>query len=107
MMASSRSYVTFILDQLSEAEGITSRPMMGETILYVHGRVFGGICDDRLLVKPVPAAAALLPSAPMERPYEGGKEMLLVENVDDRAFLAKLVSAMYEELPPPKPKKKK
>ena len=104
-MASRKEYLDFILEQLSEAEGVSYRPMMGEYILYVRGKVFGGIYDDRFLVKPVKSAAAMMPNAERELPYEGAKEMLLVDNVEDREFLRKLTEAMYEELPAPKPKK--
>ncbi len=104
-MASSKAYLEFILEQLTELEDITSRAMMGEYILYYRGRIFGGIYDDRFLVKPVKAALRLMPDAPQELPYEGAKPMLLVENVDDKAFLAELVAAMYEELPAPKKRK--
>ena len=101
-MASSKEYLTFVLDQLSGLDGITYRAMMGEFILYYRGRVAGGIYDDRLLVKPVPAALSLMPDAPRELPYDGAKEMLLVENVDDANFLKSLFRAMYDELPPPR-----
>lgn len=94
-----------MLDQLSGLDGITHRGMMGEYLLYYRGRIAAYLCDDRLLVKPVPAALRLLPGARREPPYEGAKEMLLVENVDDREFLRALFEAMYEELPLPKPKK--
>ena len=104
-MASSREYLTFVLDQLSGLDGISCRGMMGEYILYFRGKVVGGIYDDRLLVKPVPAAQALMPDAPRELPYEGAKEMLLVENVDDGEFLRALFSAMFDELPVPKKRK--
>lgn len=104
-MATSKSYFAFILEQLSGLDGITHRAMMGEYILYYRGRIAAYLCDDRLLVRPVTAARALLPDAPQEAPYEGAKEMLLVENVDDRAFLARLFEAMYDELPAPKCKK--
>lgn len=104
-MASSREYLTFVLDQLSGLDGISCRGMMGEYILYFRGKVVGGIYDDRLLVKPVPAAQALMPDAPRELPYEGAKEMFLVENVDDGEFLRALFSAMFDELPVPKKRK--
>ena len=104
-MASSKGYLDFILEQLSELDGITYRAMMGEYILYYRGKVVGGIYDDRLLVKPVKSAVALMPDADMELPYEGAKEMLLVDNVDDRAFLKELLEAMVDELPAPKKKK--
>ena len=106
-MASSKEYLNFVLDQLSGVEEITYRFMMGEYILYYRGRIFGGIYDDRLLVKDVPEARRLMPDAPSELPYEGAKEMLLVTDVDNREFLADLVGAMYDELPEPKKKKRK
>lgn len=103
-MASSREYLDFILEQLSGVEGITWRAMMGEYILYCRGRIFGGIYDDRFLVKPTKSALALMPDAEPELPYEGAKEMLAVDNVDSREFLTRLVTAMAEELPAPKRK---
>lgn len=105
-MASDKAYLQFILEQLSELEGITYRPMMGEFILYLQGKIVGGIYDDRLLVKPVAAAVARIPARCSTLPYPGAKPMLLVENVDDRAFLCELFAAMYDELPDPKPKKR-
>ncbi len=101
-MASSKEYLEFVLDQCS---GLTARAMMGEYVLYYNGKVVGGIYDNRLLVKPTPSAVALMPEAQRELPYEGAKEMLLVEDVEDRDFLNKLFEAMYEELPEPKKKK--
>ena len=105
-MASGKEYLDFILEQLSELDGITFRPMMGEYILYMNGRIIGGIYDNRLLVKPTPSAMAMMPEADRELPYEGAKEMLLVGNVDNRAFLRELLTAMYDELPAPKQKRK-
>lgn len=105
-MASNKEYLDFILEQLSGLEGITFKQMMGEYILYLNGRIFGGIYDDRFLVKPTKSAAAMMPDADRGLPYEGAKEMLLVDNVDNREFLRELVSAMYDELPAPKQKKK-
>ena len=98
-MPSSASYRDFILEQLSGLEEIACRGMMGEYLLYVGGRLAGGIYDDRLLVKPTPAALRLLPDAPREKPYPGAKEMLLVEDLDDPAFLRSLFTAMLPELP--------
>ena len=103
-MASTKGYLEFILEQLSELDGITHRTMMGEYILYYRGRIFGGIYGDRLLVKPVPAAVKLMPDAEMEMPYDGAKEMILVNDVDDRGFLKNLVESMWEELPEKKRK---
>ena len=98
-MASSKEYLSFVLDQLSGLNEITYRAMMWEFILYYRGKIIGGIYDDRLLVKPVTAAKRLMPDAVSEIPYDGAKEMLLVEDVDDREFLSGLVKAMYDELP--------
>ena len=103
-MASSKEYLDFILEQLSELEEITHRAMMGEYVLYYRGRVFGGIYDDRFLVKPTKSAKAMMPDANMELPYDGAKEMLLVDDVDNKEFLRELVEAIYEELPAPKKK---
>ena len=98
-MASSKDYLEFILEQLSGLNEITHRSMMGEYILYYRGKVFGGIYDDRFLVKPTKSAKAMMPDADMELPYEGAKEMIRVDDVDDREFLRELVEAIYEELP--------
>ena len=104
-MASSEEYLDFVLEQLSELEEITHRAMMGEYILYYRGKIIGGIYDNRLLVKPVKSAVSLMPNAAYELPYEGAKEMLLVDNVDSKEFLAELFDAMYGDLPAPKKKK--
>ena len=104
-MASSREYLEFILEQLSGLENITWRAMMGEYIIYYRDRIVGGIYDDRFLVKPTKSALAMMPDADRELPYEGAKEMLLVDNVDSREFLTALLTAMYDELPAPKKKK--
>ena len=98
-MASTKEYLNFIMDQLSELDEIGYRSMMGEYILYYGDKVFGGIYDDRLLVKPVSAAVRMMPDAHTELPYEGAKKMLLVEDVDDREFLCELVRSIWEELP--------
>ena len=105
-MSSDKNYLEYVLEQLSELEYISYRSMMGEYILYYKGRIFGGIYDDRFLVKPTKTAAAMMPEAARELPYEGAKEMLLVENIDDREFLKELITAMADELPPPKKKTK-
>ena len=104
-MASTKDYLEFVLEQLSDLSGISYRAMMGEYIIYYQGRIAGGIYDDRFLVKPVPTARALMQEAPLEHPYEGAKEMLLVEDVDNKAFLTELFEAMADELPLPKKKK--
>ena len=103
-MASSKEYLDFILEQLSELHDVTYRAMMGEYIIYYRGKIVGGIYDDRLLVKPTKSAVAMMPNADLELPYEGAKEMLLVD-VDNKEFLRELLESMYEELPAPKKKK--
>ena len=104
-MASSKECLDFILEQLSELDEITYRTMMGEYILYYRGKIVGGIYDDRLLVKPVKSAVAFMQDATFELPYEGAKEMLLVDDVDNKDFLTKLFNAMYDELPLPQKKR--
>ena len=103
-MASTKEYLDFIVEWLSLAEDVTYRPMMGEYILYYKGKVIGGIYDDRFLLKPTAAARAIAPNAPTALPYEGGKEMLVVEDVEDRERLLALIRATYEALPAPKKK---
>ena len=104
-MASSKGYLEFVLEQLSGLPEISHRAMMGEYVLYYRGRVIGGIYDDRLLLKPTKAAEKMVPDAAKELPYEGAKEMLLVD-VDDRETVTRLIEAMYQELPEPKKRKK-
>lgn len=101
-MASSKEYLEFVMGQLSDLDEVSYRAMMGEFIIYYRGKIVGGIYDDRFLVKPVKTAIELMPNAACELPYEGAKEMLLVDTVDDEAFLVKLLTAMYDELPAPK-----
>ena len=105
-MASSKEYLQFILEQLSDWAGISYRSMMGEYILYYRGKIVGGVYDDRLLVKKTRAALECMPTAVCDFPYAGAKEMLLVEEVDNKEFLTKLFEAMYDELPLPKPRRR-
>lgn len=106
-MASSKEYLEFVLEQLAELDEITYRAMMGEYIIYYRGKIVGGIYDDRLLVKPIKSAISYMPTATYELPYDGAKEMLLVEDVDNKKFLTGLFNALYDELSAPKIKKKK
>ena len=106
-MASSKRYRDFILEQLSGLDDVSYRAMMGEYIIYYRGKIVGGIYDDRFLVKPTKSAVAMMPDADLELPYEGAKEMLLVDNVENREFMRELIEAMYDELPAPKQKKAK
>ena len=104
-MASSKEYLEYVLEQLSSLDDITYKAMMGEYIIYYQGKIVGGIYDDRFLVKPMKSALDLLPDAARELPYEGAKEMLLVEDIDDKDSLKELLNAMVDELPAPKKKK--
>ena len=97
-MPSTQDYCDFVLDQLSLLPDISSRKMMGEYVFYYKGKVFGGIYDNRFLVKPVEAAKKMMPDAHLEVPYPGGKKMLLVEDIDNREFLKKLVESMVSDL---------
>ena len=94
-MASNKEYLDFILEQLSGLDNIAYRAMMGEFILYYRGKIVGGIYDDRFLVKPTKSAMEMMSDADREIPYEGAKEMLLVDNVDNREFLTELLTSMY------------
>lgn len=104
-MASSKEYLDFILEQVSELDSISYKAMMGEFIIYYNGKIIGGIYDDRLLVKPVQSAINYMPNAVYELPYDGAKEMLLVDDVDNKEFLIGLFDAMYDDLPLPMQKK--
>lgn len=106
-MATTKEYLNFILGQLSGLEDITYRQMMGEYIIYYKGKIAAEICDNRFLVKPVKSAVERVENAVFEPPYEGAKPMMLIDNVDDKDYLAELFEAIYDELPAPKPKKKK
>ena len=104
-MASAKEYLNFILDQLSPLNDVSYKAMMGEYIIYYKGKIVGGIYDDRFLVKPTASAIKMMPDAPFETPYEGAKEMLMADNVDDRDFLCELISAVADELPAPRKKR--
>ena len=104
-MSSSREYLEFVLEQLSELDDITCRAMMGEYIIYYQGKIVGGIYDDRFLVKNTKSARNKMPDAMLELPYEGAKEMLLVDDIENKDFLRELLEGMYDELPAPKKKK--
>ena len=105
-MASSEDYMIYVLDLLSDLDDITYRPMMGEYVIYYRGKVFGGVYDDRFLVKPTKSVLEMMPDAVFEIPYDGGREMVLVDT-EDREFIRQLVEAMYDDLPAPKQKIKK
>ena len=104
-MPSSKEFLNFILEQLSNLDDVTYKPMMGEFMLYYRGKLVGGIYDDRLLIKPVKSAIEYMPHATYSLPYDGAKEMLLVDNVDGKDYLCGLFETIYSDLPAPKTKK--
>ena len=103
-MASSKEYLRSVLERLSLAGDVSYRAMMGEFVVYFRGKVVGGIYDDRFLVKLTDSSRRLMPSAPLELPYEGAKEMLRVDDGISGVFLKDLLNAMVDELPTPKKK---
>lgn len=107
-MPSSEKFRDYVLTQFKGELRVTTRKMMGEYILYVDGKIFGGIYDDRLLVKPVAAAKSMLSDAKLQLPYDGAKPMLRVtaEQIADKGLLARLLDAILPELPAPAKKKK-
>lgn len=104
-MTSSEQYLEYILERLSGLDDISHRAMMGEYIIYYRGKIIGGIYDDRFLIKPVKSAKAMMPNADMELPYEGAREMILVDETENEDFLKELIEAMYDELPSPRKRK--
>ncbi len=104
-MPSSEQYLEYVLEQLSDLDEISYRAMMGEYIIYYRAKIIGGIYDDRFLVKPVKSAMSMMPDARMELPYEGAKEMILVDDLENKVFLSELFEAMYDELPAPRKRK--
>ena len=104
-MPSSEQYLEYVLEQLSDLDEISYRAMMGEYIIYYRAKISGGIYDDRFLVKPVKSAMSMMPDARMELPYEGAKEMILVDDLENKVFLSELFEAMYDELPAPRKRK--
>lgn len=97
-MSSSKEYLDFIIGQLSELDDIRYRAMMGEYIIYYRGKIIGGIYDNRFLVKPVKSVMVLMPNAKMELPYPGAKEMVLVDDVDDKQSLKILLNAIFQDI---------
>ncbi|MDE6551080.1 MAG: TfoX/Sxy family protein [Clostridia bacterium] len=105
-MATDKEYVQYLAERMSDAEGMSLRAMMGEYVLYCKGKVVGGVYDNRLLVKPTASAAALMPDAVLVYPYEGAKQQYLVDNLEDKDFLKRLLEGVADDLPAPKVKKK-
>ncbi len=96
-MASSKEYRDFILEQLNLLDNITCKSMMGEYLLYYNDLLFGGIYDDRFLVKIVSTNSKY--NMEVQLPYEGAKNMYLVEDVENRELLKEIVLDTVEGLP--------
>lgn len=101
-MASSKEYLEYVLDLLRDVPDVTCKKMMGEYMLYSEGVLFGGVYDDRFLLKDVPAARDAFPQERV--PYEGAKPLLLVDS-EDPARIAETIAAMVPQLPKPKKKR--
>ena len=95
-MATTKEYRDFILDELNILDNITCKPMMGEYLLYYNGILFGGIYDDRLLVKIVDSNKKY--NMPESIPYNGAKPMLLVDSIDNKEILKDIVLDTYKDL---------
>lgn len=106
-MASSPEFVQYITDQLSDAGMITYRKMFGEYGIYCDGKIFALICGDELFIKITEAGKKFSPDLPQKSPYEGAKPYFLIEDTDDREWLAGFVTETCRELPESKPKKRK
>ena len=97
-MASSKDFLEFVLDQLSMLPDITYRAMMGEYIIYYHGKIIGGIYDNRLLVKPHDSVLKIIPNAKMEIPYPNGKPMIMITDIENQELLAEVFNAISEAI---------
>lgn len=106
-MASDLEYVQFVCEQMSGAGEIVYKKMFGDYGIYCNGKIFGLICDNQVFLKPTNAGKSLMPSAQEAPPYTGAKPYLVLEELDDRAFLTELITRSCAELPMPKPKKRK
>lgn len=107
IMASKLEFVEYVCGQISDAGEISYKKMFGEYGIYCNGKIIGVICDDQFFVKKTNAGMRLCPDFDEAPPYTGAKAHLVVDSVDDRDFMAKFIMATYDELPAPKPKKKK
>ncbi|MBN2401776.1 MAG: TfoX/Sxy family protein [Spirochaetes bacterium] len=108
-MASAQDFVEFIADQMQGAGTITYRKMFGEYAVYCEGKVIGLICDNRLFIKPTDGGRVFMGGELIEDyPYPGAKAYFSIEDkFEDREWISELVRITADELPEPKPKKKK
>jgi len=107
-MPTDQKFVDFVLDQIENVGEVTARKMFGEYGLFVHGKIFALVCDNKLFVKPTGNGRAFIKNVVESPPYPGAKMCLLIEDkIEDRKWLSNLIRITLEELPEPKPKKKK
>lgn len=106
-MASSTDFVTYVCDQINGAGTITYKKMFGEYGIYCNNKIIGVICDNQFFVKKTEAGAALCPGHEEAPPYTGAKPHIIIDNMDDKQLMTQFIKATYNELPAPKPKKKK
>ena len=106
-MSSKIEFVEYVAEQCRGAGEITFKKMFGEYGLYCNGKIFALVCDNEFFVKITKEVKEQYPELPEKPPYDGAKAYFLVEDVDNSDFLTELVTATYNALPAPKPKKPK
>jgi TfoX/Sxy family transcriptional regulator of competence genes len=107
-MASDQNFVDFVIEQIKIAGEITAKKMFGEYGIYADGKLFGLICDNKLFVKPTVSGRKFIGNVIEAPPYEGAKPSFLIEEkIEDSEWLSELIRISLNELPTPKPKKKK
>lgn len=106
-MASSFDFVKFVCEQIGGAGEISYKRMFGEYGIYCNGKIIGVICDNQFFVKKTNAGIMIYPGCEEASPYAGAKPHMLIDSVDDQVLMARFISATYDELPEPRPKKKK
>ena len=106
-MASSLEFMEYVFDQIKGIGEITYKKMFGEYCVYYKDKIVGLVCDDQFLIKKTTAGKEILPNSEEIPPYEGSKPCILIENLEDKKLLKELILKTYQELPEPKPKKKK
>lgn len=106
-MASNLDFVNYACDQMSGAGNITFKKMFGEYGIYCNDKIIGLICDNQLFIKVTEAGSRIYPNYQTASPYTNAKAHFLIDNIDNRELMTKFILATYNELPMPKPKKKK
>jgi TfoX/Sxy family transcriptional regulator of competence genes len=106
-MASDKSQLDFVLDQLRRAGAMTAKPMFGEYGIYCDGKIVALFCDNQLFVKPTKAGKAFIQTPVEAPPYPGAKPYFLIEEqIEDERWASELIRITAQELPAPKKKSK-